>query len=438
MDKIKVIGGQTLSGKIYISGSKNSVVSLLPAAILSDESVIEKVPHISDVDNLEEILRFLNVKFSLESGTIHIDSTSMVNKPITLEYSSKLRASYYFMGALLAKFGKVEISFPGGCNIGARSFDFHLAGFEKLGARVTVKDNLYQIEADDGFEKLGARVTVKDNLYQIEADELKGNNIELSFPSVGATVNIILAAVRAHGKTIIDNAASEPEIGNLIDFLNSMGAKIKGKDTNRLEIIGVSKLSGGKVRVIPDRIEAGTYILAGVMNGKNLEICDVEPKHLTSFFEVLKEIGCDFKIYDDKVVTNKVNHLKPVNIVTAVYPGFATDLQQPITTLLLMADGVSTVKETIYENRFQNTKYLNEMGANIEVLGDTIKVYGPTPLKGKLVRTSDLRAGAALVLAALSAEGETTITDIKHLLRGYSDLIKKLTNVGAKIWLEDE
>ena len=416
MDKIKVIGGQTLSGKIYISGSKNSVVSLLPAAILSDESVIEKVPHISDVDNLEEILRFLNVKFSLESGTIHIDSTSMVNKPITLEYSSKLRASYYFMGALLAKFGKVEISFPGGCNIGARSFDFHLAGFEKL----------------------GARVTVKDNLYQIEADELKGNNIELSFPSVGATVNIILAAVRAHGKTIIDNAASEPEIGNLIDFLNSMGAKIKGKDTNRLEIIGVSKLSGGKVRVIPDRIEAGTYILAGVMNGKNLEICDVEPKHLTSFFEVLKEMGCDFKIYHDKVVTNKVNHLKPVNIVTAVYPGFATDLQQPITTLLLMADGVSTVKETIYENRFQNTKYLNEMGANIEVLGDTIKVYGPTPLKGKLVRTSDLRAGAALVLAALSAEGETTITDIKHLLRGYSDLIKKLTNVGAKIWLEDE
>lgn len=416
MDKIKVIGGQILSGKIYISGSKNSVVSLLPAAILSDESVIEKVPHISDVDNLEKILRFLNVKFSLESGTIHIDSTSMVNKPITLEYSSKLRASYYFMGALLAKFGKVEISFPGGCNIGARSFDFHLAGFEKL----------------------GARVTVKDNLYKIEADELKGNNIELSFPSVGATVNIILAAVRAHGKTIIDNAASEPEIGNLIDFLNSMGAKIKGKDTNRLEIIGVSKLSGGKVRVIPDRIEAGTYILAGVMNGKNLEICDVEPKHLTSFFEVLKEMGCDFKIYDDKVVTNKVNHLKPVNIVTAVYPGFATDLQQPITTLLLMADGVSTVKETIYENRFQNTKYLNEMGANIEVLGDTIKVYGPTPLKGKLVRTSDLRAGAALVLAALSAEGETTITDIKHLLRGYSDLIKKLTNVGAKIWLEDE
>ena len=416
MDKIKVIGRQTLSGKIYISGSKNSVVSLLPAAILSDEVVIEKVPHISDVDNLEEILRYLGVKFSLESGTIHIDSTSMVNKPITLEYSSKLRASYYFMGVLLSKFKKVEISLPGGCNIGARSFDFHLKGFEKL----------------------GAKVIIKDDLYIIEAQELKGAVIDLPFPSVGATVNILLASVMASGKTIINNAASEPEIGNLIDFLISMGAKIKGKDTNKLEIVGVSKLSGGKVRVIPDRIEAGTYILAGVMNGDNLEICDVEPNHLTSFFEVLDEIGCDYKIEGDKVITNKVSHLKPVDIVTKVYPGFATDLQQPITTLLLQCDGVSTVKETIYENRFQNTKYLNEMGANIKVLGDTIKVYGPTSLKGKLVRTSDLRAGAALVLAALSAEGETTITDIKHLLRGYSDLIKKLTNVGAKIWLEDE
>ena len=416
MDKIKVIGKNVLSGKIYISGSKNSVVSLLPAAILSDEVVIEKVPHISDVENLEEILRYLNVKFSLESGVIHIDSKNMENKPITLEYSSKLRASYYFMGALLSRFKRVEISLPGGCHIGARPMDFHLKGFEQL----------------------GAKVTVKDNLYIIEADELKGSKIDLPFPSVGATVNILLASIQAEGTTIINNAASEPEIGNLIDFLNSMGAKISGKDSNRLEIKGVKDLSGGMVKVIPDRIEAGTYILAGVMNGDNLEICDVIPEHLTSFFEKLEEMGCNFKIEGNKVITNKSSHLKPVNIETAVYPGFATDLQQPITTLLLQCEGESTVKETIYENRFQNTKYLNEMGANIKVMGDTIKVYGPTPLKGKLVRTSDLRAGAALVLAALSAEGETTITDIKHLLRGYSDLIKKLTNVGAKIWLEDE
>ena len=416
MDRIKVIGKHDLSGKIYISGSKNSVVSLLPAAILSDETVIEKVPHISDVDNLEEILRYLNVKFSLESGTIHIDSRQMINVPITEDYSSKLRASYYFMGAMLGKFKKVEISFPGGCNIGARSFDFHLKGFEKL----------------------GARVTIKDNLYIIEAEELKGATINLPFPSVGATVNILLAAVLANGKTIINNAASEPEIGNLIEFLISMGAQIKGANTNRLEIDGVTKLSGGKVKVIPDRIEAGTYILAGVMNGDNLEICDVRADHLTSFFEVLDEMGASYKIVGDKVITNKSLNLKPVNIETAVYPGFPTDLQQPITTLLLRADGVSTVRETIYENRFQNTKYLNEMGAHIEALGDTIKVFGPTQLCGKFVRTSDLRAGAALVLAALSADGETTISDIKHLLRGYSDLIKKLTNVGAKVWLEDE
>ena len=416
MDKIKVIGKQTLSGKIYISGSKNSVVSLLPAAILSDECVIEKVPHISDVLDLEDILRFLNVRFSLESGTIHLDSRQMVNKPILEEYSSKLRASYYFMGAMLARFNKVEISFPGGCNIGKRSFDFHLKGFEKL----------------------GAKVTISDDLYRIEADELKGAVIDLPFPSVGATVNILLAAVKASGKSVINNAACEPEIENLIEFLISMGAKIKGVGTNRLEIEGVSKLSGGRVKVIPDRIEAGTYILAGVMNGDNLEICDVRPDHLTSFFEVLDEMGAKYKIEGDKVITNKSLKLKPVNIETAVYPGFPTDLQQPITTLLLNAEGVSTVRETIYENRFQNTKYLNEMGAHIEVLGDTIKVYGPTFLEGRFVRTSDLRAGAALVLAALQASGETTISDIKHLLRGYSDLIKKLTDVGAKIWLEDE
>ncbi len=416
LDKIKVIGQQRLSGKIYISGSKNSVVSLLPAAILTDECVIEKVPHISDVDNLEEILRYLNVKFSLESGTIYIDNGDILNKPIGEEYSSKLRASYYFMGALLSRFKKVEISFPGGCNIGKRSFDFHLMGFEKL----------------------GAEITIKDNLYIIKADELKGAVIDLPFPSVGATVNIILASVMAKGVTVINNAAREPEIENLIEFLNSMGAKIKGVNTNRLEIDGVSKLSGGKIKVIPDRIEAGTYILAGVMNGDDLEICNVEAKHLTSFFEVLDKMGANYKIIGDRVITNKTLNLKPVNIETNVYPGFATDLQQPITTLLLQANGISVLKENIYENRFQNVQYLNEMGADIEILGDTIKVYGPSLLKGKLVRTSDLRAGAALVLAALSASGETTITDIKHLLRGYSDLIKKLSNVGAKIWLIDE
>ena len=416
MDKIKVIGRQTLSGKIYISGSKNSVVSLIPAAILSDKTVIEKIPRISDVDNLEEILDFLNVDFKYSDNNLHINSVNMVNKDIPLEYSSKLRASYYFMGALLGKFGKVKISLPGGCEIGQRAFDFHLKGFEKM----------------------GARVTCKDDYILIEASRLHGANINLPFASVGATVNILLASVLASGKTVINNAASEPEIGNLIDFLNDMGANIEGKGSNRLVIVGVSKLSGGSIKVIPDRIEAGTYILAGLMNGDNLEICDVEPKHLESFFDVLKKMGARYVIKKDSVVTYRSENLKPVNIKTEVYPGFATDLQQPITTLLLMCDGVSTVQETIYENRFQNTIYLNSMGADIIRKGDTIHITGPTKLEGRLVRTSDLRAGAALILAALSAEGETTITDIKHLLRGYSDLIKKLSDVGAKIWLEDE
>ena len=416
MDQIKVIGEQTLSGKIYISGSKNSAVSLIPAAILSDKVIIEKVPKISDVNSLKEILEYLNVDLKFEGSKLYIDSTRMVNKDITNEYSKKLRASYYFMGALLARFKRVVISLPGGCSIGKRSFDFHL----------------------NGFEKLGAKVTSEGDLYTIEADSLKGADIHLPFPSVGATVNIMLAAVFAEGVTTIENAASEPEIGNLIEFLNGAGAKIEGKDTTKLTITGVNKLSGGHVEVIPDRIEAGTYILAGVMNGKNLEICDIRPDHLTSFFDKLREMGANFEIKETSVVTNKVEHLKPVNIETAVYPGFATDLQQPITTLLLMADGVSTLKETIYENRFQNTKYLNEMGADITIDGDTITVKGPTKLNGRLVKTSDLRAGAALILAALSAHGETTITDIKHLLRGYSNLIQKLTDVGAKIWLEDE
>ena len=416
MDKIKVIGGKTLTGQIYISGSKNSVVSLIPAALLSDEVVLKKIPHISDVDNLEKILSYLNVKYEFKNDSLYINSTNLVNKKIISEYSTKLRASYYFMGALLGRYKKVSISLPGGCEIGARTFDYHLRAFEKM----------------------GAKITCEDDLFVIEAEKLVGAHIVLPFPSVGATVNTLLAAVKADGETIIENAACEPEIGNLIDLLISMGAKINGKDTNYLVIEGVEKLSGGSIEVIPDRIEAGTYILAGVMNGKNLEICDVDPSHLTSFFEVLDKIGADYKIDGNKVITNKVDILKPVNIETSVYPGFATDLQQPITTLLVMANGKSTVRETIYENRFQNTIYLNSMGADIIRKDDTIYVSGPTKLDGRLVKTSDLRAGAALILAALSAEGETTITDIKHLLRGYGDLIQKLSNVGAEIWLEDE
>ena len=416
MDRIKIVGQKKLCGEIVVSGSKNSVVSLIPAAILSDNACIKNVPQISDVHNLEEILDYLNVSFDYRDDMLHIDSSSLVNKEIGIAFSTKLRASYYFMGALLGKFKKVSISLPGGCEIGARKFDFHLKAFEKM----------------------GAKVDVRDDLFIIEALELKGATINLPFPSVGATVNILLASVLAKGKTVINNAAQEPEIGNLIDFLISMGAKIEGKDTDCLKIVGVSELHGGKIEVIPDRIEAGTFILMGIMNGENLRIANVRPDHLTSFLSVLDEMGADYKIDGDSIITNRTNFLNPVKIETAVYPGFPTDLQQPITSLLVTANGQSVVKETIYENRFQNTVYLNSMGADIIRKGDSIYINGPSFLEGKLVKTSDLRAGAALILAALSAKGETTITDIKHLLRGYSDLVNKLSNVGAEIWLEDE
>lgn len=416
MDRIKIVGQNILRGEIVVSGSKNSVVSLIPAAILSDSVCIKNIPQISDVHDLEEILRYLNVSFKYIDDQLLIDSSSLVNKEIGTSFSKKLRASYYFMGALLGKFKKVSISLPGGCEIGARKFDFHLKAFEKM----------------------GAKISAKDDLFVIEAKELKGAAIEFPFPSVGATVNVLLASVLADGETVINNAACEPEIGNLIDFLIDMGAKIEGKDTNCLRITGVSKLHGGKIEVIPDRIEAGTFILMGIMNGDNLRVCNVNSNHLTSFFEVLDKIGADYKIDGDSVITSKSDFLNPVSVETGVYPGFPTDLQQPITSLLVIANGQSVVKETIYENRFQNTIYLNSMGADIIRKGDSIYINGPAVLEGKLVKTSDLRAGAALILAALSAKGETTITDIKHLLRGYSDLVNKLSNVGAKIWLEDE
>lgn len=416
MDKIKIVGQNILSGEIVVSGSKNSVVSLIPAAILSDKVSIKNIPQISDVRDLEDILKYLNVSFKYDGDVLHIDSTDLVNKEINTSFSKKLRASYYFMGSLLGRFRRVSISLPGGCEIGARKFDFHLKAFEKM----------------------GARISVKDDLFIIEADKLNGAVIDLPFPSVGATVNILLASVLASGETVINNAACEPEIGNLIDFLVSMGAKINGKGTNCLRIVGVSELRGGVIEVIPDRIEAGTYILMGIMNGDNLRISNVNPDHLTSFFEILDKMGADYKIDGDSIITNRTSTLNPVKVETAVYPGFPTDLQQPITSLLVMANGQSVVKETIYENRFQNTIYLNSMGADITRKDDSIYINGPSFLEGKLVKTSDLRAGAALILAALSASGETTITDIKHLLRGYSDLVNKLSNVGAKIWLEDE
>ncbi|MBQ9011223.1 MAG: UDP-N-acetylglucosamine 1-carboxyvinyltransferase [Bacilli bacterium] len=416
MEILKIYGGKTLKGSIEIGGAKNSAVALVPAAILSDKVVINNVPNISDIEALKKILSYLNVSFENEGDKFIIDSTNLENKPITLEHSKMLRASYYFAGALLGKYKHAEMYFPGGCVIGSRPIDLHFYGFEKLGAKVT----------NEGDK------------FIIEASELIGSEINLKFASVGATINILLAAVYAKGKTIIKNAAKEPEVGTVIDFLNSMGAKITGKDTSMLVIEGVSNLSGGNISVIPDRIEAGTYIIAGVMNGDNLKIKNVIPEHFKALTDKLLLMGADIKVYDDYVVASKSENLKPIRIETEVYPGFPTDLQQPMTSLLTMASGKSIIVENIYENRFQNIPYLNKMGANIEVSGRQAIINGPTEFKPGEVITTDLRAGAALILAALCAPGETKIKEVKHVLRGYENIINKLTKIGVKITLEDE
>ena len=415
MSKIIIEGQKELSGTINISGAKNSAVALIPAAILSDEEVtIDNIPNISDIDALVEILEYLGAKVEKKDTLMKIDSSSIVNKPIPESISKKLRASYYFMSALLGKYKHVEMFFPGGCKIGARPIDQTLKAFEALGA-IVEEDN---------------------NKYIIDADELKGTTIYLDMPSVGATINTILVACRAKGTTILRNTAKEPEIVNVETFLNQLGAKITGAGTSEIKIQGVDHLGSGFTEVIPDRIEAGTYVILGALIGKDLKINNIIPDHIKSLTSKLSEMGIPMTIENSSITISKSNKKNPVAITTLGYPGFATDLQQPITTLLTQCQGQSLLTETIYENRFQNVEYLNKMGANIIIKDKTIEVYGPTTLKGCEVTATDLRAGACLVLAGLIAEGQTTVNDVEHILRGYENMVEKLTNVGTKIELK--
>ena len=417
MEKIIIDGNHTLTGTIKVSGAKNSAVALVPASLLADNKVtIDNIPNISDIDALNEILEYLGAKVERKEETMEIDPSTVENKAIPEDHAKKLRASYYFMGAMLGKYKKAEMYFPGGCSIGARPIDLHLKGFEEL----------------------GATVRTEGNKYIIEADELVGTNIYLDFASVGATINIMLAATKATGTTIIDNAAKEPEIVNVATFLNQMGAKITGAGTSEIKIVGVKKLHGCFTEVIPDRIEAGTYIIAGALVGDNLKIENIIPDHIEALLLKLKEMKVNMKVGKDNIVISKTDNLKKVNVQTQVFPGFPTDLQQPLTTLLTQCNGVSILEENIYENRFQNVPYLNDMGANIKIDEKILLINGPTKLIGKEVEATDLRAGACLVLAGLKAEGTTKITNIKYILRGYENIIEKLTNVGAHISLIDE
>jgi len=412
MKQMIIEGNNILSGTIEIGGAKNSAVALIPASILANgASVIENVPNISDRDALLDILNILNCESNLEQDKLTIDTTKLKNAVIEESLSSRMRASYYFMGALLGREKFVEIYIPGGCNIGTRPIDIHL----------------------DGFRALGANITIEGNKYTLKADKLQGTDIYLKFPSVGATINIMFAAVLAEGTTIIHNAAKEIEIVNIADYLITMGANIKGAGTDEIVITGVPKLQGGKISVLPDRIEAGTYIILGALCGKDLKINNIIPEHLEALTSKLQEMGVDLIINKDNIIINKVNELKPINIKTLIYPGFPTDLGQPMAVLLTQAKGKSYFEETIFENRMGHVKYLNMMGASIQGDNKNVVIMGPTKLTGKDIVATDLRSGAALVAAGLLAEGETVISDVEHILRGYERIITKLSDVGANI-----
>ena len=416
MKIMEIEGNRELSGTIRISGAKNATVALIPAAILTDEeATICNVPEITDTDALCDILNELNVDVKRASESIIINPKNMINIEIAEKFSKKLRASYYFMGALLGKYKKAVMYFPGGCSIGARPIDLHLKGFEALGA--TVKN--------------------EKNKYIVEAQELHGANIYLDIASVGATINIMLAAVKAKGTTVIDNAAKEPEIVNVATFINNMGARISGAGTSTIKIEGVETLHKCFHEVIPDRIEAGTYIIIGALCGKNLKIDNIIPDHVDSLLSKLEEIGTELEVGTDYVIISKSDTYKSTTIKTLVYPGFPTDLQQPFTVLLTQCNGKSKVTETIWENRFMHIPYLNDLGADITVKNQTATIIGPTKLTGTSVVATDLRAGAAMVAAGLLAEGTTTITNVEHILRGYEQIVEKLTSVGAKIKIRE-
>ncbi len=416
MKILEIDGNVPLTGTIRIGGAKNSAVALMPATILSNnKTTLTNVPDITDIYVLKEILEFLGVKVSDASSSMVIDPSSMKNKVIPDKLSNKLRASYYFMASLLAKYKHVKMHFPGGCQIGSRPIDQTLKVFKAL----------------------GAEIKEKDCVFDISARKLVGNEITLDMPSVGATVNGIIVAALAEGETVIHNAAREPEIVDLADMLNKMGAKITGAGNSTVKIVGVEELDGCFHNVIPDRIEAGTYIILGALVGTYLRIENIIPEHIKTLLDKMQDMGCDLEINQDSVVVNANDNLLAIDIKTSGYPGFPTDLQQPFVTLLAGAKGKSEVVENIYENRFMNIPYLNKMGANISIKERTLTILGSNKLHGEEVEATDLRAGASLLLAALKADGHTTIKNVEYILRGYEELIEKLVNVGAKIELKE-
>lgn len=413
MKKIIINGKKPLTGEVAISGAKNSAVALIPAAILADSPVtLEGVPDIQDVHSLIEILEEMGAKTTFENNTLVIDPTELVSVPMPKGKINSLRASYYFMGSLLGKFGEGVVGLPGGCYLGPRPIDLHIKGFEALGATVT--------------NEHGA-------MYLRTEDQLHGTRIFMDMVSIGATINVMLAAVKAKGKTIIENAAREPEIIDVATLLNNMGANIRGAGTDIIRIEGVAELHGCRHSIIPDRIEAGTYLALAAAVGEGVTVRNVIYEHLESFIAKLQEMGVKMTIEEDTIEVHPSHELKMTTVKTYPYPGFATDLQQPITPLLLKAQGTGEIIDSIYAQRTKHIPELVRMGADASVEGNMIVLNGPSQLHGAEVIASDLRAGACLVIAGLMAEGTTTISNVEYILRGYDHIIEKLTALGADI-----
>ena len=419
MKKIVIKGNRPLAGEVTISGAKNSAVALIPAAILADSPVIlEGVPDIQDVHSLIEILEIMGATVHFSNNILEIDPREVVSIPMPHGKINSLRASYYFMGTLLGKFGEAVVGLPGGCYLGPRPIDLHVKGFEALGAEVTNEHGAMYLRTEN--------------------KGLRGNRIFMDVVSVGATINVMLAAVKAKGQTVIENAAREPEIIDVATLLNNMGAKVRGAGTDVIRIEGVETLHGCRHFMIPDRIEAGTYLALAAAVGNGIRVKNVIFEHLESFIAKLQEIGVHMKISEDEIEVYPSKELKPANIMTYPYPGFATDLQQPLTALLLMTTGTSEIIDTIYAKRVNHVPELARMGADITVEGNMIIVNGPNKLHGTEVVASDLRAGACLVIAGLLAEGTTTIYNVDYILRGYDHIIEKLTALGASIEMIEE
>ncbi|WP_417164779.1 UDP-N-acetylglucosamine 1-carboxyvinyltransferase [Streptococcus sp.] len=420
MRKIIINGGKELQGEVTVSGAKNSVVALIPAIILSDGVVtLDGVPAISDVDNLIEIIEVMGGSVKRDGETLEIDPRGVKDMPMPFGKINSLRASYYFYGSLLGRYGQATVGLPGGCDLGPRPIDLHLKAFEAMGASISYEDESMRIATDAG-------------------QRIKGAHIYMDTVSVGATINTMLAAAKADGRTVIENAAREPEIIDVATLLNNMGARVRGAGTEVITIEGVDSLHGTRHQVIPDRIEAGSYIAMAAAIGKGIKVKNVLYEHLESFIAKLEAMGVRMTVEEDAIFVEEQGDLKPVDIKTSPYPGFATDLQQPMTPLLLKASGRGKIIDTIYEKRVNHVPELARMGADIQVLGGQIVYNGPTQLSGAPVKASDLRAGAALVTAGLMAEGQTEITNIEFILRGYSNIIEKLSDLGADIRLIED